>query len=1075
MSIFNGTSGDDLSLTGTSAADIFYGTEGNDTIDGRDGTDRISYSGDISSYTINYRLGNIIIEKPNGARDTLSNVEQISFGDYVYSLKEVQLVPAGGFTFPNDFRPLDNGQTLFLQDQYSSASNTRSENIVVVSADLHTSVSYSLFSAGGFDPHGVLFVTGTGSAVSIAQNQADNAAPVTLNVSQYQAANGGSVTNLGNVSLAGLIPYNSWYVNKLVPLKTVGDDFYLGINSYNGSGSEFDYIKLHVDSTTHLVTSSQKVFGLSSIDAGSGLTTTMATDASAFILANGNISVSIIQYVGGSHKIYNEVVDPLGVVVGTPQRLDAGQNINAYLTSSHLAGGNVFVGWVELHDVIDPNGGTNINGTSYSQYGYLRGTIVNSADPTQITHFDVNQNPENNTIWTGSCALSNGSVAVVWASNSDGSGCGVYGRIFSALGVAVGDQFQVNASNWGNQTSPKIVADSDGGFLCYWNDENNGGVFQKFDALGRPKLMNITGTDGADVIFANDGDQQIMGGMGEDEIHAGAGDDILLGGVGGDTLYGGTGNNVVDGGTGIDTVSYSDLGSSASLIVNLVTGIVTKNNGATAEEDQLIAVENVTGSSGSDTITGSSADNTIYSGSGDDFVDAGAGNDLIIGGDGAGNDTYNGGTGIDEIKYTSARASIIVNLGAGSATSISSNDAAGIGNDTLSNIENLISGNYSDVITGSNAANLIYGMGGDDEIDGGAGQDTAGYNISRYSAKVTRSGNEYVVTSTDGIDYLNNIESLQFTDGTISLATLFAGMEAGSTKQIALYRGGQGGIIQGNSSTEFVKAEYSIASSEILGIGKSADGKNLIIKTASGSDLLKSVDSVLFSDGTYTLNDILNSSYVVPLFQSSGGTGGYALPSLYSGPASLGLKYELIETADNAVVTGSTDNDFIKVASSNSIGKAVDGGGNDVIDGGVGSTFVTGGTDHNTTFFLDGRAPGTSWSTITDFRAGVDKVTIWGFVKVVSSVDTSFANYNSEGAEGYQGLTLHFKNLLPDGQTSGSNANLNSITLTGHTLQEFGVSSLADLNNQINAGTNAHILVGSTQDSLGTHSYLYFH
>jgi serralysin len=173
------------------------------------------------------------------------------------------------------------------------------------------------------------------------------------------------------------------------------------------------------------------------------------------------------------------------------------------------------------------------------------------------------------------------------------------------------------------------------------------------------------------------------------------------------------------------------------------------------------------------------------------------------------------------------------------------------------------------------------------------------------------------------------------------------------------------------------------------------------------------------------------------------------------------------------VVTGSSGNEFIKVASSNSIGKAVNGnGGNDVIDGGVGSTFVTGGENHNTTFFLDGRAPGTSWSTITDFRTGVDKATIWGFVKGVSSVDTSFANFNSEGAGGYQGLTLHFKNLLPSGQTSGSNANLNSITLTGRTLQEFGASSLNELNKQINDGSNSHFIVGATNDSLGTHGYL---
>jgi hypothetical protein len=231
-----------------------------------------------------------------------------------------------------------------------------------------------------------------------------------------------------------------------------------------------------------------------------------------------------------------------------------------------------------------------------------------------------------------------------------------------------------------------------------------------------------------------------------------------------------------------------------------------------------------------------------------------------------------------------------------------------------------------------------------------------------------------------------------------------------------------------------------------------------------------------FNGQAISTSDLTASITPVTVFKSTGGVGGYTLPELFTGPASLNLKYQLIETADNAVVIGSSDNDFIKVASANSIGKAVNGGGgNDVIDGGVGSTFVTGGgtTANSSTYFLDGRAPGTSWSTITDFKLDVDKATIWGFVKGVSSVDASFTDFNTAGAAGYQGLTLHFKNLLPSGQTQGSNPNLNSITLTGRTLQEFGASSLAELNTQINNQTNPNFLVGATQDNLGTHGYLF--
>ena len=394
--------------------------------------------------------------------------------------------------------------------------------------------------------------------------------------------------------------------------------------------------------------------------------------------------------------------------------------------------------------------------------------------------------------------------------------------------------------------------------------------------------------------------------------------------------------------------------------------------------------------------------------------------------------------------------------------------------------ENATGGIGGDTIIGNSLANSIYGDSGNDAltggtgndaIDGGDGSDTAIFGISTSAVtSCTRafSGNNYVITSSEGIDTLTNIEYIQCQSSTYSMSDFYALLNPSSSTPST--------TTTNTISPITYAATYAIPVSSIQSIGLSPDGHYLLIKVGGETKVVAAGSTIDFNGSSVTTTDLTNSISQIPVFKSSGGTGGFALPDLYTGPASLGIKYQLIETAYNAVVTGSSDNDFIKVSSSNSIGKAVNGGGgNDVIDGGVGSTFVTGGTNHNTTFFLDGRAPGTSWSTITDFKNGVDKATIWGFVKGVSSIDTSFANYNSEGAAGYTGLTLHFKNLLPDGQTSGSNANLNSITFSGHTLAELGASSLADLNSQINAGSNAHILVGSTQDASGTHSYLYIH
>ena len=159
--------------------------------------------------------------------------------------------------------------------------------------------------------------------------------------------------------------------------------------------------------------------------------------------------------------------------------------------------------------------------------------------------------------------------------------------------------------------------------------------------------------------------------------------------------------------------------------------------------DKLTDIENATGGTGSDLLTGSTGDNelsggagndtlsgglgndVLYAGDGNDSVDGGDGNDLIVGGDGAGNDIYNGGAGTDTVKYTSATAAIVVDLSltANQAQSVGTGDLAGIGVDQLSNIENVIAGNFNDLLTGNGANNQLQGGLGNDTLSGGAGND----------------------------------------------------------------------------------------------------------------------------------------------------------------------------------------------------------------------------------------------------------------------------------------------------------------------------------------------------------------
>jgi hypothetical protein len=79
-----------------------------------------------------------------------------------------------------------------------------------------------------------------------------------------------------------------------------------------------------------------------------------------------------------------------------------------------------------------------------------------------------------------------GAFTVVWNSlGQDGSLRGVFARRFSAEGVALGDEFQVNATTAGHQAIPLVAVDAAGGSLISWVQQPFGGSWaQRFDSAG---------------------------------------------------------------------------------------------------------------------------------------------------------------------------------------------------------------------------------------------------------------------------------------------------------------------------------------------------------------------------------------------------------------------------------------------------------------------------------------------------------------------------------------------------------------------------------------------------------------
>lgn len=260
------------------------------------------------------------------------------------------------------------------------------------------------------------------------------------------------------------------------------------------------------------------------------------------------------------------------------------------------------------------------------------------------------------------------------------------------------------------------------------------------------------------------------------------------------------------------------------------------------------------------------------------------------------------------------------------------------------------------------------------------------------------------------------------------------------------------------------------ALTDVTSLAFTSDGLGVVLQSPDGQDTLFGVEVVEFSDGqveTYQLRGFFTPS--VNFVSVVEGERISVQPTFFTGQQDLNLHYQIIDTSPNSILVGSDLNDFIVLQGGGN--KAVDGVlGDDVIDGGLGSSFVTGGGGSNT-FFLDGRGAGASWSTITDFQIGTDKVTIWGWQTGVSRV--SMVDENG-GAQGYQGVTLHFENLLPSSASADTTkVSLDSITLTGFGLDDLGAQSEELLVDQINTGEHTLFTFGQTIDEYGVHGYLH--
>ena len=311
-------------------------------------------------------------------------------------------------------------------------------------------------------------------------------------------------------------------------------------------------------------------------------------------------------------------------------------------------------------------------------------------------------------------------------------------------------------------------------------------------AGGSPNGDYIVGNDGYNLINGNGGDDFIVaGGNGGaepsvDNIRGNAGNDTLVGGAGADLLRGGAGIDRYFGMGGNDRISFFDVTATQGASADLETGTITNDGFGNVEV--FSGIEGLGGATRFvDTFRGDGGNNLILGDSADTLQGRGGDDRFQLSGSVTGGGTVDGGDGFDVIAAITADRQEDTN-GDGIADSVAATQGVsidlsqnrvlndGFGNQiTLVSIEGLGGGGLNDTLIGNDGDNRIFLSNGTDAIDGRGGTDTIdSSSVTSSAVTVTRtSATSYLLTDATGLNStVTNVESIQFSNGTFTLASL---------------------------------------------------------------------------------------------------------------------------------------------------------------------------------------------------------------------------------------------------------------------------------------------------------------
>jgi Ca2+-binding RTX toxin-like protein len=689
-------------LTGsdTGVFESFEGREGNDTIDGKGGTDRADYQNSTAGVTVNLSTG--LASDGYGGTDALLNIENVrgsrDFNDSITgSAGDNKIEGLGGNDTINGMAGNDAlyaGTGVDVVD-----GGTESDTLVVMGAR----VGYAVSRPNATDT--VLVNAGTGENITIRNVENVQFTDGTLTWTQLTANSASPFADLitgtaGNDTLNGL----------------AGNDTLVGL-----AGDDLYVVDVATDVVTEALNEGTDLVNVAFAAAG---TYTLPDNVENATAATGTIAINLVGNTSNNVLTGNAAANSLTGGDGN-DTLDGGAGSDTMVGG---VGNDVYVVDIAT-DVVNETavGSSGVDEVRTSLVSYTLGasTNIENLRYTGSASFSGTGNALNNAIWGGS-----GNDLLTGGLGDD-----------SLYGGKGDDTYIVDSAADVVAEFASAGTDSVQSSVSYTLADN----VENLALTGTAAIINGTGNALSNVLTGNTAANILTGGDGNDTLDGGTDTDTLVGGAGNDTYVVDRAGDVIteNPAEGIDQVNVAYVGSGGTYTL----GADVEN--AFVSSASTIAV-NLVGNALDNVLTGNAAANILIGGAGNDTLQGGLGADVYVV-DAVGDVVIElGGSDIDRVQ--TALASYTLPFLVENLTYTGSSAFTGKGNFDRN------------VIIGGPGDDTLIGAGGSDTIDGGpAGDDVMvlqGYQSSYAFARLGPASS----TFTQGLNVTTalNIESVIF-------------------------------------------------------------------------------------------------------------------------------------------------------------------------------------------------------------------------------------------------------------------------------------------------------------------------